>query len=298
MALLSKVSSLILLTMLLVNELFTVKDKVVLVTGGSRGIGKTIAASFVQNGARVYITSRKARDLQSAAKELSTLGPGLCIPLSADLQERSEVVKLSEELKSREAMLHVLVNNAGTAWNASLDQFPDAAFTKVLTLNTQRVFTLTQLLLPLLRTAAAASLRDHVYEDPGRIINIGSVEGIGVPFHETYAYSASKAALHHLSRHLASRLGWEGVVSNTIAFGWFESKMTEHSLNAPEKRKEIVSKIPLQRIGQPGDIAGVVLFLASPSGAYVNGATITVDGGWLVSDQNLKMIAMERKAKL
>ncbi|KAF8745116.1 hypothetical protein AX14_010580 [Amanita brunnescens Koide BX004] len=284
--------------MLLINELFTVKDKVVLVTGGSRGVGKTIAAAFIQNGAKVYITSRKARDLQSASEELSALGPGSCIPLSANLQEYGEVVRLSEELRAREVMLHVLVNNAGTAWNAPLDEFPDAAFTKVLTLNIQRAFTLTQSLLPLLRAAAVASRRDHVYEDPARIINIGSVEGIGVPFHETYAYSASKAALHHLSRHLASRLGWEGITSNTIAYGWFESKMTEHALNTPEKKEETTSKVPLQRIGQPKDIAGVVLFLASPSGAYINGATLTVDGGWLVSNHNLKMRAMDREIKL
>jgi NAD(P)-dependent dehydrogenase (short-subunit alcohol dehydrogenase family) len=144
---------------------------------------------------------------------------------------------------------------------------------------------------------------------------IGSVEGIGVPFHETYAYSASKAALHHLSRHLASRLGWEGITSNTIAYGWFESKsvihhyllvcyidtillVTEHALNTPEKKEETTSKVPLQRIGQPKDIAGVVLFLASPSGAYINGATLTVDGGWLVSNHNLKMRAMDREIKL
>ncbi|KAF8349760.1 NAD-P-binding protein [Amanita rubescens] len=284
--------------MLLINKLFTVKDKVILVTGGSRGVGKTIAAALIQNGAKVYITSRKVRDLQSAADELNALGPGLCIPLPANLQDYDEVVRLSEELKAREVMLHVLVNNAGAAWNAPLDEFPDAAFTKVLTLNIQRAFTLTQSLLPLLRAAAVASLQDHVYGDPARIINIGSVEGIGVPFHETYAYSASKAALHHLSRHLASRLGWEGITVNTIAFGWFESKMTEHSLNTPEKKEEIASKVPLQRIGQPEDIAGVVLFLASPSGAYVNGATLTVDGGWLVSDRGLKLRAMERRIKL
>ncbi|KAK2461649.1 hypothetical protein APHAL10511_006112 [Amanita phalloides] len=284
--------------MLLVSKLFSVKDKVVLVTGGSRGIGKTIAAAFIQNGAKVYITSRKAQDLHSTANELNALGPGPCIPLPANLQDYDEVVRLSEELKSREAALHILVNNAGAAWNAPLDEFPDAAFTKVLTLNIQRVFTLTQLLLPLLRAAAVTSQRDHVCEDPARIINIGSVEGIGIPFHETYAYSASKAALHHLSRHLASRLGWEGITSNTIAFGWFESKMTELSLSVPEKKQEAVSKIPLQRIGQPEDIAGVVLFLAGPSGSYITGATLTVDGGWMVSDVDLKMRAVARRAKL
>ncbi|KAG6841946.1 hypothetical protein C0991_005126 [Blastosporella zonata] len=196
-----------------VENLFSVKGKIALVTGGSRGIGKM-----------VYISSRTAKDCEDTARELNALGPGKCIALPADLQKYEEVENLVRELTSRESALHILVNNAGAAWGSVIDDFPDAAFSKVLTLNVQRVFTLTQQLLPLLRAAASSTKNGDAYDDPARIINIGSIEGLSVPDHETYAYSASKAALHHLSRHLAGRLGWEGITSNTIACGPFESR--------------------------------------------------------------------------
>ncbi|PBK77405.1 NAD(P)-binding protein [Armillaria solidipes] len=264
-----------------VENLFNVKDKVVLVTGGSRGIGKMIATGFIRNGAKVYISSRSAKSCEETAVELNALGPGKCIPLPANLVQYEEVERVANDLAAKEPVLHVLINNAGAAWGDSLDDFPDAAFSKLLTLNLQRVFTLTQKLLPLLRAAAALSKDGETYADPARIINIGSVEGIAVPIHETYAYSASKAALHHLSRHLGGRLGPEGIVSNTIACGPFPTKMTAHSLEAV---KDIfTSTIPLRRLGKPEDVAGTALFLASPAGAFVNGATITLDGGMLVS---------------
>jgi len=265
-----------------VESLFGVKDKVVLVTGGSRGIGKMIATGFVRNGAKVYISSRTAKECDSTAKELSALGPGTCTSVPADLQKLEEVQRLVDELKSREKALNVLVNNAGATWGADLDTHPDAAFTKILNLNVQRVFTLTQTCLPLLRAAGEQGGKDgSSFKDPARIINIGSVEGEGVPTHHTYSYSASKAALHHMSRHLAGRLGNDGITSNTIACGAFESKMMAHTLKT---QGEIIKAItPLQRIGTPQDAAGTALFLASRAGAFVTGATIVLDGGSLVA---------------
>jgi len=222
----------------------------------------------------VYITSRNSKDCETTASELNALGPGSCISIPADLQQVKEVERLVSELASRETALHVLVNNAGTAWAATIDDFPDSGFTKLLTLNVQRVFTLTQKVLPLLRAAAQRS-------DPARIINIGSVEGLGVPNHDTYAYSASKAALHHLSRHLAGRLGPEGITSNTIACGPFPTKMTAHTLKT--EGDSLAARMPLQRLGLPEDVASAAIFLSSAGGAFVTGATITLDGGMLVA---------------
>ncbi|OCH89923.1 NAD(P)-binding protein [Obba rivulosa] len=264
------------------SDLFNVSGKVVLVTGGSRGVGKMIASGFVANGAKVYISSRSAKDCDETAKELNALGRGACVALPADMQKYEDIERLVAELSGREEALHVLVNNAGAAWGAPIDDYPDAAFTKLLTLNVQRVFTLTQKCLPLLRTGAAQGGKEgDVYNDPARIINIGSIEGINVPEHETYAYSASKAALHQLSRHLAGRLGWEGITSNTLACGPFESKMMAQTLRS--FGEYIRNGIPLRRIGAPEDVAGAAIFLASRAGAFMNGATITLDGGSSVS---------------
>jgi len=261
-----------------VQNLFGVAGKVVLVTGGSRGIGKMIATGFVRNGAKVYVSSRTAKDCEETAKELNALGPGRCIPIAADMQKLSDVDKLVNEISSKEEALHVLVNNAGAVWGEKIDAYPDQAWTKVLTLNLHRVFTLTQKCLPLLRAAAKEGGKEgESYLDPARIINIGSVEGITVPDHETYAYSASKAGLHHLSRTMGGRLGWEGITSNTIACGPFPSKMTAWSFQ--NEWSQMNSALPLARAGTPEDIAGTALFLASRAGAYVNAATITLDGG-------------------
>lgn len=259
-------------------KLFGVQGKVALVTGGSRGIGKMIATGFVKNGVKVYISSRSVKDCDGTADELNALGPGQCIPIPADMQKLSEVERLVSEISKREKVLHILVNNAGAVWGAGIDEYPDDSFTKVMTLNLQRVFTLTQKCLPLLRAAAQQGGKvDGSYKDPARIINIGSVEGLGVPNHETYAYSSSKAALHHLSRHFAGRLGVEGITSNTIACGPFETKMMAHTLAT--LKDIILDSVPLYRIGTPEDIAGTTLFLSSRAGAFVNGATITLDGG-------------------
>ncbi|KZT57080.1 NAD(P)-binding protein [Calocera cornea HHB12733] len=265
-----------------IHSLFGVRGKVVLVTGGSRGIGKMIATGFIRNGCRVYISARSAKDCDATAAELSALGPGVCVALPADLQKLGEVDRLVEAVSQRETVLNVLVNNAGATWGEDIDTYPDKAWTKLLTLNVQRVFTLTQKLLPLLRRAAEQGGKEEAgsYKDPARVINIGSINGERVPGMETYAYAASKAALHQLSRHLALRLGGEGITSNVLACGPFESKMMAHTLATA--KDVIVSGVPLARIGTPEDVAGACLFLSSRAGAYITGATIAVDGGHLV----------------
>lgn len=266
---------------LAVDKIFNVKGKVALVTGGSRGIGKMIATGLVQNGVKVYITARNKDECSKTARELTQMGPGICISIPADMQKSEAVKELVEEISKREKAVHILVNNAGAAWGDGIDLYPDAAFSKLLTLNVQRVFTLTQALLPLLREAAKQGGRtSQSWNDPARIINIGSVDGERVPRGETYAYSASKAAVAHLSRHLAGRLGGEGITSNTLACGPFESKMMAETLRT--QGDTIISSTPLARIGTPEDVAGAVLFLASRAGAFVTGATIAIDGGGLV----------------
>ncbi|KAG0249598.1 hypothetical protein BG011_009109 [Mortierella polycephala] len=255
------------------SSLFDVKDKVVLVTGGSRGIGLMIAHGFVVNGAKVYISSRSAGVCDKVAEELTKLGPGKCISIPADLQSLDEVKRLVAELAKREPQVHVLVNNAGATWGAPFESYPDEAFEKVMNLNLKRVFSLTQAMLPLLEAAASE-------KTPASIINIGSVDGIHVPILETYAYTASKAALHQMTRVLAGHLGDRHITCNAIAPGPFESKMMAATLR--DFGDVIVSRIPLGRIGQPEDIAATSIYLASRAGAYTTGAIIPVDGGALV----------------
>ncbi|RCH78073.1 hypothetical protein CU098_005184, partial [Rhizopus stolonifer] len=228
---------------------------------------------FVQSGAIVYISSRSAKACDEVAAKLTALGPGKCIALPADLQSVEDIKKLVAELSKREDHLDVLINNAGATWGAPLDQYPDAAFQKVMNLNVTRIFTLTQACLPLLRAKATKDV-------PSRVINIGSINGESPPGMETYAYSSSKAAVHHLSRHLAGRLGQEHILVNAIAPGSFPSKMMAATLK--ERGDKIVAAVPVGRVGTPEDIAGTCLYLASRAGQYTVGALITVDGGALV----------------
>lgn len=248
-------------------ELFSVAGKTVLVTGGSRGIGEMIARGFVEGGAKVYISARKAEACDAKAAELSQLGE--CISIPADLSSEDGCRTLAEEIARREGKLDVLVNNAGATWGAPIDQFDEAAFEKVLAVNVKGVFHLTKFLLPLLKAAGSA-------EEPARVINIGSIDGIHVPVMETYSYSASKAAVHQLTRHLARFLA-PSVTVNAIAPGPFESKMMAATLNA--FGEQIAEGAPLKRIGRPDDMAGTAIFLASRAGSYLTGAIIPVDGG-------------------
>jgi NAD(P)-dependent dehydrogenase (short-subunit alcohol dehydrogenase family) len=251
-----------------VKDLFSIAGKVALVTGGSRGIGLMIARGYVEAGARVYIVSRKRAACEEAAAELSKRGT--CIPLAADLSREAESLRLAGEIAEREPALHILVNNAGANWGAPLADYPDAAWDKVLALNVKSVFHLTRALLPQLEKAARPG-------DPARVVNIGSIDGLHVPALETYAYSASKAAVHHLTRVLARRLAPQGITVNAVAPGPFESKMMAATLE--RFRDAIVGSCPLGRIGEPEDMAGVAIYLASRAGAYVTGAVIPVDGG-------------------
>jgi len=250
-----------------VSKLFSVEGKVALVTGGSRGIGLMIARGFVLAGARVYIASRKADVCEEVAAELSKVGT--CHALPADLATGDGTRALAAAVKEREEALHVLVNNAGANWGAPIEEFPDSAWDKVLALNVKNVFRLTVELLGPLRAASRSG-------DPARVINIGSIDGLGAPLLETYAYSASKAAVHHLTRHLARRLAPE-ITVNAVAPGPFESKMMEATLE--QFGDSIRGSNPLKRIGEPEDMAGVALYLASRAGAYLTGAVIPVDGG-------------------
>ncbi|KAL1989819.1 hypothetical protein VTN49DRAFT_7016 [Thermomyces lanuginosus] len=257
-----------------INRLFNVEGKIVLVTGGAKGIGRMISEGYVTNGATVYISSRDAKACEKAVEELNALGKGKAYAIPANFYKEEEVKRLAEELSKRESKLHVLVNNAGSNWGAPYDEYPSSAWTRVLTLNLHRVFDLTKLLTPLLEKGASPG-------DPARIINIGSIDGLRVPALETFAYSASKAGLHHLSRVLAHHLGGRNITSNTLACGPFRSKMMAETLRKYED--VIVAGLPLGRIGTPEDVAGACLFLSSRAGAYVTGATITVDGGAVVA---------------
>jgi NAD(P)-dependent dehydrogenase (short-subunit alcohol dehydrogenase family) len=249
------------------NSLFDVSGKVVLVTGGSRGIGEMIARGFVDAGAKVYISSRKAEVGDALAKELSTTGS--CTSLPADLSSEAECQRLAREIAARESHLDVLVNNAGATWGAPMDQYDEAAFERVLALNVKGVFHLTKYLRALLEANASS-------DSPSRVINIGSIDGIHVPTLETYAYSASKAAVHQLTRHLAKFLAPK-ITVNAIAPGPFESKMMRATLEA--FGDAIAKAAPMQRIGRPSDMAGAAIFLASPAASYITGVVLPVDGG-------------------
>jgi NAD(P)-dependent dehydrogenase (short-subunit alcohol dehydrogenase family) len=251
-----------------VKDLFSVRDKVVLVSGGSRGIGFMIARGFAEHGAKVYISARDAEACEQAAAELGAFSE--VTPLPADLSTEAGAKDLAARLAEREKKVHVLVNNAGANWGAPLDEYPDAAWDKVLALNVKGVFHMTRSLVPQLEAAATA-------EHPASVINIGSVDGIHVPPMETYAYSASKAAVHQLTRTLARRLAPQNINVNAVAPGPFQSKMMRQTLES--FGEAIVSSVPRGRIGEPEDMAGVALYLASRAGAYVTGAIIPVDGG-------------------
>jgi NAD(P)-dependent dehydrogenase (short-subunit alcohol dehydrogenase family) len=250
------------------DQLFSVKGKIALVTGGTRGIGLMIARGFVENGVRTYICSRKRDACKAAEAELQKFGD--CIAIPADLGTLEGVAGLVRELTGREAALHILVNNAGANWGSPIDEFPEAGWDKVMDLNLKSIFFLTRDLLPLLRKAGTPA-------DPARVINIGSIDGLHVPILETYAYSAAKAALHHMTRVLARKLAPENINVNAIAPGPFESQMMKATL---DRFGEMIKKSnPRGRIGEPEDMAGTAIYLASRASAYVTGSVLPVDGG-------------------
>ena len=258
-----------------VSTLFDLTGKTALVTGGSRGIGRMIAEGYLQAGATVYISSRKAEVCDRVAAELSATGP--CHALPADIAQDDDRARLVAALGGRTDRLDILVNNAGAAWGADYADFPVGGFRKVLELNVTALFFLTRDVTPLLTKAASP-------DNPARVINVGSMDGIKAPTvlrTGTFSYSASKAAVHHLTKALALELAPRHITVNAIAPGFFESKMTEQSLE--RFRDDIERNCPLHRIGRPEEMAGIAIYLASRAGAYTNGTVIPVDGGTCVT---------------
>jgi NAD(P)-dependent dehydrogenase (short-subunit alcohol dehydrogenase family) len=249
-------------------QLFDLSGKRALVTGGTRGIGMMMARGLLQAGARVIISSRKADACESARQELSQFGDVTAIP--ADLSRHDECLRLADLVTSGIDGLHILVNNAGATWGEPLESFPDSAWDRVLDLNLKSPFWLTQALLPALREGGTA-------DDPARIINVGSIDGIHVSRLPVYSYASSKAAIHQLTRVLARELGPQHITVNAVAPGPFPSKMMAATLDA--FGDSIAASAPLRRIGRDDDMAGIAVFLASRAGSYLTGAIIPVDGG-------------------
>jgi 2-deoxy-D-gluconate 3-dehydrogenase len=250
------------------KTLFSLDGRVALVTGGSRGIGKMIAAGFVAHGAKVYLTARKAEACHATAAELSAQG-ATCIALPHDISTVSGCKALADDIAQREPRLDILVNNAGAAWGADFDEFPEHGWDKVMNLNVKSPFFLTQALHAQLKAGASA-------ERPAKVINIASIDGIRLNPLETYSYHASKAALIYLTRRMAARLVSDYIVVSAIAPGPFASEMNRA---ARDHADAIAARTPLRRIGRDEDMAGTAIFLASRAGDYVVGDTIAVDGG-------------------
>jgi NAD(P)-dependent dehydrogenase (short-subunit alcohol dehydrogenase family) len=258
------------------KNLFSLAGRTALVTGGSRGIGKMIAAGFIEYGAKVYISSRKAEACDAAAAQLSAQG-GTCISLPHDISTVEGCRALAEDLRRREPALDVLVNNAGAAWAADFDEFPEHGWDKVMNLNLKSPFFLTQALHAQLKAAASD-------ERPAKVINIASIDGIRLNPLETYSYHASKAALIYLTRRMAAKLVADKIVVTAIAPGPFASDMNRA---ARDQADAVAARTPLRRIGRDDDMAGTAIFLASRAGDYVVGDTIAVDGGIAYASLNL-----------
>jgi 2-deoxy-D-gluconate 3-dehydrogenase len=257
----------------MLKDLFTLEGRVALVTGGSRGIGRMIAEGFIMQGAKVYISSRKAAQCDAAAAALSK-GGGECVSLPQDLSTVEGCRALAARLVALEPKLDILVNNAGAAWGASFEEFPESGWDKVMNLNLKSPFFLTQALHGAL--AAAAS-----HEKPAKVINIASIDGIRLNPQDTFSYHASKSGLIYLTRRMAKRLIKDWIVVSCIAPGPFASEMNR---DARDHADEVAKRVPLRRIGTDEDMAAAAIYLASRAGDYVVGATIPVDGGVALAD--------------
>lgn len=251
------------------EALFSVRGKSVLITGGSRGIGLMMARGFVAAGAEVYISSRKGDVCDEAANELSAYGT--CVSVPADVSDEGGQADLAAAVTQASGKLDVLINNAGTAWGAPIEEYPLSAFDKLYDVNTKSIFALTQKLLGPLRAASEPGA-------PSRVINIGSIDGIRVPVFDNFAYSASKAAVHMLTQHMAKTLA-PAITVNAIAPGPFMSKMTESVFGSGGSHADLADRVPMGRLGAPEDVAGLAMFLAGPAAAWMTGGIITLDGG-------------------
>jgi 2-deoxy-D-gluconate 3-dehydrogenase len=263
------------------ESLFGVRDKVVVVTGGSRGIGEMIAAGFLANGAKVYISSRKADVCDATAARLAAEYQGTCVSIPANLAELDGITGFVEALRGHESHVDVLVNNAGASWGAPLDSFPEAGWDKVMDTNVKGVFFLTQQLLPLLEAKATG-------DDPSRVINIGSVDGIKTSSFDNFSYGPSKAAVHALTRQLAAHLVKRKILVNAIAPGPFPTWMLSTGVGTGGDVEgtdwdALGRTMGRGRIGTPEDIAGLAIFLSSRAGAFTVGDVITCDGGIVVA---------------
>ena len=258
-----------------ISNLFSLTGKTALVTGGSSGLGLVMAKGLLQNGVRVIIASRKKEKCDVALAELRQHGD--CSAIRADVTNAGDRAALVSEVESKFGSLSILINNAGANWGANIDEYSDAGFAKVMDTNLNAVFSMTRDFVPLLEKAASE-------EDPARVINIGSMDGIHVPIVQrvpTFAYSASKAALHHLTRVLAVDLAAKKITVNAVAPGFFESRMTDYIFE--HYKADIEDDCPLRRVGQPQEMVGIIAYLASRAGAYTNGTVIPVDGGTSIS---------------
>jgi len=263
------------------DQLFSVRDKVVVVTGGSRGIGEMIAAGFLANGAKVYISSRKADVCDATAARLAEAYGGVCVSIPADLSKLDGVQHLADAIAAREERVHVLVNNAGASWGASIDEFPEIGWDKVMDTNVKGVFFLTKALLPQLEAAGTA-------DDPARVISIGSIDGIRTPSFDNFSYGPSKAAVHALTRQMASALVKRNVLVNAIAPGPYPTWMLSTGIGTGGDVDgtdwgAVGRGVPRGRVGTPEDVAGLTIFLASRAGAFIVGEVIASDGGIVVA---------------
>lgn len=253
------------------KDLFSVNGKVAVVTGGSRGIGAMIARGFVENGVKTYITARKVEELQATTHALCEFGE--CIAIPSDLSTLEGIQTFTQQIKELEPELHILVNNAGATWGEKIDDFPESGWDKVMDLNVKSPFFLTKKLLPALRAAGNT-------EDPARVINISSINAYANPKMNNYSYSASKAAVVHMTRHLAADLVGDHINVNGIAPGFFPSKMTAFIIDGGH---EEALAIPRGRIGNPEDAAGTAIYLSSRASAWITGHTVLLDGGMIAN---------------
>lgn len=255
------------------DELFSVTGKSALVTGGATGIGRMAATALAQAGANVMVASRKGAECEKAAEEINALGaPGGAEGFAGDIASEEGVLALAAAVKQRTDRLHILVNNAGATWGEPLATFPYRAWARVLDVNVTGLFHLTRELLPLLEAAGAPG-------DPARIVNLGSIMGLQPIADGAYSYTASKAAVHHLTRTLANELAPRHITVNAFAPGPFQSRMTAFATDTAEKSAKVGSRVPLGRIGEAADIAGATLYLCSKAGSYITGAILPIDGG-------------------